>query len=126
VTRPRRPPSPAPRRCGTSVPTTSCNIFESGDRAATEAVFAKAHRIVRRRYVITRVHAQYLEPRGSLGVYDPNEDRYTLYADVQYPHRVRNALASSIFKIPEHRIRVVAGDIGGPSARRAGSIPSTS
>ena len=32
--------------------------------------------------------------------YDPKEDRYTLYADVQYPHRVRNALASSIFKVP--------------------------
>src|SRR5690606_4800265 len=32
---------------------------------------------------------------------------------VQYPHRVRNALASHIFRIPEHRIRVIAGDIGG-------------
>src|SRR5436190_12495620 len=99
------------------------SIFESGDRAATEAAFAKAHRIVRRRYVITRVHAQYLEPRGSLGVYDPIEDRYTLYADVQYPHRVRNALASSIFKIPEHRIRVVAGDVGGAFGTKGWQYP---
>src|SRR5206468_1970305 len=68
------------------------NIFESGDKGATEAAFATAHRVVGRRYVITRVHAQFMEPRGSLGVYDPHEDRYTLYADVQYPHRVRNAL----------------------------------
>src|SRR5262249_4727196 len=89
------------------------SIFESGDRAATDAAFAKAHRVVRRRYVITRVHAQFMEARGSLGVYDPHEDRYTLYADVQYPHRVRNALASSIFKVPEHKIRVVAGAVGG-------------
>ena len=59
--------------------------------------------MVRRRYVITRVHAQYMEPRGALGVYDPGEERYTLYADVQYPHRVRNALANNIFKVPEHR-----------------------
>src|SRR5688500_14342903 len=35
------------------------NVFESGDRAATEAAFARAHRVVRGRYVITRVHAQY-------------------------------------------------------------------
>ncbi|MBI1734182.1 MAG: xanthine dehydrogenase family protein molybdopterin-binding subunit [Candidatus Rokubacteria bacterium] len=89
------------------------NVFESGDRAATDAAFAGAAHVVRRRYVITRVHAQYLEPRGALGVYDAGEDRYTLHADVQYPHRVRNALASSVFKIPEHRIRVIAGDIGG-------------
>ncbi len=89
------------------------NLHQLGDKAATDAAFAKAAHVVRRRYVITRVHAQYMEPRGTLGVYDPGEDRYTLYADVQYPHRVRNALASNIFKIPEHQIRVIAGDVGG-------------
>src|SRR5437899_8155393 len=104
-------------------PDNICNIFESGDRAATDAAFAKAHRVVKRRYVITRVHAQYLEPRGSLGVYDPHEDRYTLYADVQYPHRVRNALASNIFKVPEHKIRVVAGDVGGAFGTKGWQYP---
>src|SRR2546426_9558393 len=89
------------------------NRFEAGDKAATEAAFAAAHRVIRRRYVISRVHAQYIEPRGALGVYDPGEDRYTLYADVQYPHRVRTALATNICKIPEHKIRVIAGDVGG-------------
>ncbi|HEX4995795.1 MAG TPA: molybdopterin cofactor-binding domain-containing protein, partial [Methylomirabilota bacterium] len=89
------------------------NLYPAGDAAATDAAFARAHRVVRRRYVITRVHAQFMEARGALGVYDPGEDRYTLYADVQYPHRVRNALATNIFKIPEHQIRVIAGDVGG-------------
>src|SRR6266511_1821931 len=89
------------------------NVFEAGDNAAADAAFARAAHVVRRRYVITRVHAQYMEPRGALGAYDRGEDRYTLYADVQYPHRVRNALASNIFQVPEHQIRVVAGDIGG-------------
>jgi carbon-monoxide dehydrogenase large subunit len=89
------------------------NVFEAGDRAAADAAFARADHVVRGRYVITRVHAQYMEPRGALGAYDPGDDRYTLYADVQYPHRVRQLLATGIFRIPEHRIRVVAGDIGG-------------
>jgi carbon-monoxide dehydrogenase large subunit len=89
------------------------NVFEAGDQKAADAALAAAPRVIRRRYVISRVHAQYMEPRGALGVYDPGEDRYTLYADVQYPHRVRNALASNIFKIPEHQIRVIAGDVGG-------------
>src|SRR5512141_731546 len=89
------------------------NVFEIGDKAAVEAAFARAAHVVRRRYVITRVHAQYMEPRGALGGYDRGEDRYTLHADVQYPHRVRNALASNIFKVPEHQIRVIAGDVGG-------------
>jgi carbon-monoxide dehydrogenase large subunit len=99
------------------------NVFEAGDRAATEAAFARAHRVVRRRYVITRVHAQYMEPRGALGVWDPAEERYTLYADVQYPHRVRNALATNIFKIPEHQIRVIAGDVGGGFGTKGWQYP---
>ncbi|MBI2207729.1 MAG: xanthine dehydrogenase family protein molybdopterin-binding subunit [Candidatus Rokubacteria bacterium] len=99
------------------------NLHEVGDRAATDAAFAGAARVVRRRYVITRVHAQYLEPRGALGVYEPGEDRYTLHADVQYPHRVRTALATNIFRIPEHQIRVVAGDIGGGFGTKGWQYP---
>jgi carbon-monoxide dehydrogenase large subunit len=99
------------------------NLFEAGDRAATDAAFARAARVVRRRYVISRVHAQYMEARGALGVYDSGEDRYTLYADVQYPHRVRNALASNIFQVPEHKIRVIAGDIGGAFGTKGWQYP---
>src|SRR5204862_3109408 len=89
------------------------NVHEVGDRAATDAAFAGAARVVRRRYVISRVHAQYMETRGALGVWDAGEQRYTLYADVQYPHRVRTALATNILNVPEHQIRVIAGDVGG-------------
>ncbi len=99
------------------------NVFAVGDAAATEAAFARAARVVRRRYVITRVHAQYMEPRGALGVWDPGEERYTLHADVQYPHRVRTALASNIFQIPEHRIRVIAGDVGGGFGTKGWQYP---
>jgi carbon-monoxide dehydrogenase large subunit len=86
---------------------------ERGNRAATEAAFAQAAHIVKRRYVITRVHAQYMEPRGAIGTFDPAEDRYTLYADVNYPHRVRNMLANMVFKVPESSVRVVCHDVGG-------------
>jgi carbon-monoxide dehydrogenase large subunit len=99
------------------------NVYAAGDKAATDAAFARAARTVRRRYVITRVHAQYMEPRGALGVWDPGDDRYTLYADVQYPHRVRNALATNIFKIPEHQIRVIVGDVGGAFGTKGWQYP---
>jgi hypothetical protein len=42
---------------------------------------------------------------------------------VQYPHRVRNALAANIFKIPEHRIRVIANDIGGGFGTKGWQYP---
>ncbi|MGE0726032.1 MAG: xanthine dehydrogenase family protein molybdopterin-binding subunit, partial [Alphaproteobacteria bacterium] len=89
------------------------HVFERGDRAATEAAFARAARVVRRRYVVTRVHAQYMEPRGALGVYDPGEARFTLYADVNYPHRVRDMLAKQVFRVPESDVRVIVQDVGG-------------
>jgi aerobic carbon-monoxide dehydrogenase large subunit len=89
------------------------HTLERGDSAATDAAFARAAHVVRRRYVISRVHAQYMEPRGAIGSYDNFEDRYTLYADVNYPHRVRNMLANSIFRVPESKVRVVCYDVGG-------------
>src|SRR5437868_3555772 len=99
------------------------NLFETGNKAAAEAAFAKAAHIVKRRYVISRVYAHFMEPRGAIGVWDPGEDRYTLYADVQYPHRVRQALATRIFKIPESRIRVIAGDVGGGFGTKGWQYP---
>jgi carbon-monoxide dehydrogenase large subunit len=99
------------------------NLFESGNRAAVEAAFAGAAHVVKRRYVISRVYAHFMEPRGAIGVWDPGEDRFTLYADVQYPHRVRQALATRIFKIPESRIRVIAGDVGGGFGTKGWQYP---
>ena len=90
-----------------------CNVFEVGNKAATATAFALATHVVKRTYTISRVHAQYMEPRGALGSYDAGEDRYTLHADSQYPHRIREVLARNIFGIPEHRIRVVSENVGG-------------
>ena len=88
------------------------NVFEIGNKAATEAAFARAARVVKRRYAVSRVHAQFMEPRGALGSWQAGDGRYTLHCDVQYPHRVREVLAS-LLKVPEHRIRVASGDVGG-------------
>ncbi len=99
------------------------NVFQVGNSAATEAAFAAATHVVKRRYVISRVFAHYMQPRGVLAMYDEGEERYTIWADVQYPHRVRNALAENIFKIPEHRIRVIANDVGGGFGTKGWQYP---
>jgi len=83
-----------------------------GDKAATDAACAKADHVVKHRFVINRVTAASMEPRGSLGDYNATEDRYTIYTTLQRTHPFRSELAP-ILKVPESRIRVVAGDIGG-------------
>jgi carbon-monoxide dehydrogenase large subunit len=83
-----------------------------GDKAATEAAFAKADHVVKHEFVINRVTAASMEPRGALGDYNAAEDRYTIYTTLQRVHPYRSEL-SPVLKVPESRIRVVAGDIGG-------------
>src|SRR6059058_3516371 len=93
-------------------PDNICFVHEIGDKAAVEAAFARADRIVKRRLVINRVTAAAMEPRGAIGDYNPAEDRYTCYTVLQRTHAYRTDLAQMI-GVPEARIRVVAGDIGG-------------
>ncbi|MBV9150905.1 MAG: molybdopterin-dependent oxidoreductase, partial [Alphaproteobacteria bacterium] len=89
-----------------------CFVHEVGDKAATDVAFTRADRIVKRRLVINRVTAAAMEPRGAIGDYNPAEDRYTCYTVLQRTHAYRAELAQ-IIGVPEARVRVVAGDIGG-------------
>ncbi len=99
------------------------HVYEIGDRAATEAAFARAAQVVRRRYTVTRVHAQFIEPRGALGAWDPLTERYTLYCDTQTPHRAREVLAKQVLRIPESRLRVTGFDIGGSFGSKGPQAP---
>src|SRR6266853_637701 len=64
-----------------------------GDKAATEAAFANAAHIAKHRFVINRVTAASMEPRGSIGDYNAAEDRYTIYTTLQRAHPFRTELA---------------------------------
>jgi aerobic carbon-monoxide dehydrogenase large subunit len=104
--------APGTPRVWDDCPDNICFVHEVGDKAAVEAAFARADRIVKRRLVINRVTAAAMEPRGAIGDYNPAEDRYTCYTVLQRTHAYRADLAQMI-GAPEARIRVVAGDIGG-------------
>src|SRR5579862_3418775 len=93
-------------------PDNICFLHEVGDKAATEAAIAAAARVVRRRLVINRVTAAAMEPRGSIGDFNPRDGRYTIYTTLQRTHSYRAELAG-IIGVPESRVRVVCGDIGG-------------
>src|SRR6202030_587816 len=85
-----------------------CFVHEVGDKAAVEAAFAGADRIVKRHLVVNRVTAATMEPRGAIADYNSAEDRYTIYTVLQRTHGYRAELAQ-IIRVPESRIRVVAG-----------------
>src|SRR3569832_2761996 len=89
-----------------------CFVELIGDKAATDAAFAKADHVVKQKFVINRVTAATMEPRGAVGDYASAEDRYTLYTAIQRPHPTRIAFAK-IMKIGESKIRIVTNDTGG-------------
>ncbi len=83
-----------------------------GDKAATDAGFAKAAHVVKGRFVINRVTAVTMEPRGAVGHFTSGDNRYTIYTATQRPHGFRAELAQ-ILKVHETAVHVVTGDTGG-------------
>jgi carbon-monoxide dehydrogenase large subunit len=94
-------------------PDNVCFVHEDGDKAAVEAAFEAADLVVARRFVISRVTAAPMGPRGCIGHYDAALERYTIHTGVQQAHLLRQHLARTIFGLPETQFRVVAPDIGG-------------
>jgi carbon-monoxide dehydrogenase large subunit len=84
-----------------------------GDKAATEAGFAKAKRVAKIDLINNRVIVASMEPRNALGHYDQGEDRYTLYTSSQGSHTLRKLLSGKVLNVPESKIRVVTPDVGG-------------
>jgi carbon-monoxide dehydrogenase large subunit len=89
-----------------------CFDWETGDAAATEAVFAKAEVVVSQDMVYPRVHPAPMETCGAVADYDSIDGQLTLYCTTQAPHAHRT-LYAIVAGLPEHKIRIRAGDIGG-------------
>jgi carbon-monoxide dehydrogenase large subunit len=84
-----------------------------GNKEATEKAFATAKHVTKIDLVNNRLVPNAMEPRAAVGDYDPGEDRFTLYTTSQNPHVARLVLSAFIGIAPEHKLRVVAPDVGG-------------
>lgn len=100
-----------------------CFVFEAGDRARMEDAFAKADHITSLDFRVTRVSANALEPRNALGSYDSIEERYTLTAGVQIPHKIRSEIAEKTLGIDPMRLRIIAPDVGGAFGMKGSPYP---
>jgi carbon-monoxide dehydrogenase large subunit len=94
-------------------PNNICFVHLEGDKGKTDAAFANAAHVVKHHFVINRVTAASMEPRGSIGLYRKHDDHYTIYTTLQRNFTFREELCKFVLKVPEHKVRVVSGDIGG-------------
>ena len=104
-------------------PNNEAYFYQAGDKAATDAAFARAAHVVEQRLVINRVTANPIEPRGVTGEYDAGTGRYTLHCGFQRPWLFRNGIAETTLKIPEAQLRLITGDIGGSYGLRGSIYP---
>jgi aerobic carbon-monoxide dehydrogenase large subunit len=84
-----------------------------GDKDAVDAAFSKAAHVTKLDIVNNRLVPNAMEPRAAIGDYDPGQDQFTLYTTSQNPHVARLVLSAFIGIAPEHKLRVIAPDVGG-------------
>ena len=88
-------------------------IQVEGSKEVTDAAFARAAHVVKHHFVVNRVTAATMEPRGCIGLFEPTDGRYTIYTTLQRTNVFQTELSQFVLKVPDNKIRVVCGDIGG-------------
>lgn len=94
-------------------PDNKCYKWVLGDKAAIDAVFASADHVTKISLTNNRLAPNAMEPRADNATYDPASGESTLYTTSQNPHLARLLLSAYVLQLPEHKIRVIAPDVGG-------------
>jgi len=84
-----------------------------GDQSAVNAAFAAASHVTKLDIVNNRLVPNAMEPRAALAEYDAGTDNLTLWNTSQNPHVARLVIAAFVGMAPEHKLRVIAPDVGG-------------
>jgi carbon-monoxide dehydrogenase large subunit len=83
-----------------------------GNKGAVDQAFSGAAHVVKGSFVINRVTAATMEPRGAVGHYNAAEGRYTIHTAMQRPLPARTDLAK-VLGVPESAVHLITGDTGG-------------
>ena len=94
-------------------PDNTCYVWGIGDKAVVDQAFASAHHVTTLEFVNNRLIPNAIEPRAVNAQYARADDSYTLYVASQNPHVERLLMTAFVLGLPEHKVRVVAPDVGG-------------
>ena len=87
--------------------------FVEENREAVDKAVSEAAHVTTLELVNNRLVANPMEPRVAVGDYARHSDESTLYTTSQNPHVIRLLMGAFVLGIPEHKLRVVAPDVGG-------------
>jgi len=103
----------APAAVHDEAPDNRCYLWQIGDKDGTDAAFKGAAHTATLTFRNNRLVPNAIEPRAANASYNPAGDEYTLYVANQNPHVERLLMCAFVLGIPEHKMRVVAPDVGG-------------
>ena len=92
---------------------------EAGTGGSVDQAIADSEVVLKRRFIQQRLAPAFMEPRSVVA--EPTDGGVTLTSSTQVPHILRLMLAMTL-GIPEHKVRVIAPDVGGGFG---GKIPVT-
>ena len=96
-----------------NAPNNICMRWTAGNQEGTDAAFAGAEVVVEQKLVNQRLIPTPMETRGSICSYQAATGEYTFWLSSQCPHVHRLLLAAFVLGVPEHKLRVIAPDLGG-------------
>jgi len=95
------------------IPSNRAYDWALGDKEATDAAFANAAHVTEISLSNNRLIPNAMEPRAAVGLFDAGTGDYTLYTTSQNPHLARLILSAFVQVAPEHKLRLIAPDVGG-------------
>ncbi len=96
-----------------AAPDNHCYKWAIGDKGEVDKAFVGAAHVTKIDLVNNRLAPNPMEARAAIGHYSRATDDYTLYVNSQNPHVARLLMTAFVMGLPEHKVRVIAPDIGG-------------
>ncbi len=93
--------------------TNVCYDWVIGEEGDVDAALAGSAHVTEIDIVNNRLIANAMEPRAAVSDFDRATGEYTLYTTTQNPHVIRLLMGAFVLSIPEHKLRIVAPDVGG-------------
>jgi aerobic carbon-monoxide dehydrogenase large subunit len=94
-------------------PDNTCYVWAIGDKTAVDTAFATAKHVTTLELINNRLIPNAIEPRAAVAQYARGDDSYTLHVASQNPHVERLLMTAFVLGLPEHKVRVIAPDVGG-------------
>ena len=95
------------------VPDNTCYVWSIGVEDTVNKAFASAKHVTTLEFANNRLIPNAIEPRAALAQYARGDDSYTLHVTSQNPHVERLLMTAFVLGLPEHKVRVIAPDVGG-------------